>query len=59
MFAVFDGSKSEDDILQIISNGKYSGVCLARLEVSVQWCTLLLSWHSLYQPTEGKVNCAC
>ena len=48
---MFDGSKSEDDILETISSAKYAGVCFARLEVSVQWCTLLLPEHSLYQPT--------
>ena len=33
---MFDGSKSEDDILETISSARYSGVCFARQEVSVQ-----------------------
>ena len=37
---MFDGSKSEDAILETISSTKYSGVCFARLEVSVKRCVI-------------------
>ena len=41
---MFDGSKSEDEILETISSAKYSGVCFARLEVSVKQCVLFLPY---------------
>ena len=57
MFAVFDGSKSEDDILQTISSAIYSDVCLARQEVSVQWCTFaVMEWSLPAYNRESKLH---
>ena len=51
---MFDGSKSEADILQTVSSARYSGLLLYREEVSMQLCVLrsiLLQLVSLHQHT--------